>query len=70
MTAMSLHFIALVREKSEVIHGLDAVLKLLPNEKSWNKTRDDEMQRKLVTTKAVLEVWDACISELTDEVKD
>lgn len=67
---MSLHFTALVREKSEVIRGLDAALKLLADEKSWNKTRKDEMQRKLATTEDVLEVWDACISELTEEVKD
>lgn len=28
------------------------------------------MQRKLATIEAVLNVWDACISELTEEVKD
>ncbi|GMN47683.1 hypothetical protein TIFTF001_016856 [Ficus carica] len=54
MTAMSLLFTAFVREKAEVIHERDTVLKLLVDEKSRSKTHKDKLQSKLETTEGAL----------------
>lgn len=70
MNSISLHFAAFVHQKTGVIREQNVALKLLADEKSRSKTREDELKSKLATTEAKLEVRDVRISNLVEGVKD